>query len=137
LRGATRFERGFPCNQQRRLTRIVKSTDSELDLRDLMIQEADTFPATAASQPGGEPIRLTPQEFNWVSVLSRHYRKHFGQRMDVEQFVANDIYARVVLQQSHSSGNAALAALAAQFLDETGRPRFALGKGSGGVDLEF
>jgi hypothetical protein len=115
----------------------MKTANPGADLQELMIQETDTIPAAAAPRSAGEPIRLTAQEFNWVSVLSRHYRKHFGQRMDVEQFVANDIYARVVLQQAHNSGNPALAALAAQFLDQNGMPRFQLGKGSADVDLEF
>jgi hypothetical protein len=115
----------------------MKTTGAEADLQDLVIREADTVAAESAPHPAGQPIRLTAQEFTWVSVLSRHYRKHFGRRMDVEQFVASDTYARVVLQESFNSGNAALAALAKQFLGDNGQPRFALGKGAADVDLEF
>lgn len=83
----------------------------------------------------GQPVSLTSQEVTLVSAMSRHYRKHFGQRMDVEEFVANHLYARIVLQQARDSGNAELAALAAHFLDARGMPR--LHRGRSDVDIEF
>lgn len=115
----------------------MKPIDLDPDPEDLSSEGANTIQVGMAPQPVGEPIRLTTQEFTWVSALSRHYRKHFGLRMDVEQFVANDVYARIVLQESHNSGNPALAALAAQFLDENGMPSFQLGRGRPDVDLEI
>ena len=116
----------------------MNRTDMDIDLGDVTIQEASQIAALAAgARHGGEPIRLTPQEFGWVSALARHYRRHFGRRLDVEQFVASHTHARVVLQESLNSGNQALAEQARQFLDENGQPRFSLGKGSVGVDLEF
>lgn len=110
----------------------MKPTDIDFDLGDpgdMTIQETGAIAAlvaaaTAKQGANGEPIRLSPQEFTWVSVLARHYRKHFGQRLDVEQFVAKDSYARVVLHESLNSGNAALSALAKQFLDRNGQPSF-------------
>lgn len=89
----------------------------------------------AAGLPKGQKVSLTPQEVTLVSALSRHYRKQFGQRMDVEEFVANHLYARIVLQQAHESGNPELAGLAAHFLDERGMPR--LHRGRADVDIEF
>jgi hypothetical protein len=115
----------------------MKPTSVDIDLQDLTTLQQDTIPAMSSLRRGGEPIRLTPQEFTLVSVLARHYRKHSGQRMDFEQFVANDMYARIVLQESLNSGNPELAATARQFLDENGQPRFQLGKGSAGIDHEF
>jgi hypothetical protein len=107
---------------------------------------ADTIPTAgdlglplAASAAGAaaksQTVSLTSQEVSLVSAMSRHYRKQFGQRMDVEEFVANHLYARIVLQQAHESGNAELAALAAHFLDERGIPR--LHRGRSDVDIEF
>jgi hypothetical protein len=112
-------------------------TDPELDPQILRNLGGETITAEAEAALSVGPIRLTPQEFTLVSALSRNYRKHFGQRLDVEQFVANDLYARVVLQESHKSGNPALAQLAAQFLDQNGMPRFQLGRGRDTLDLEF
>ena len=69
-----------------------------------------------------------------LSAMRRQYRKHFGRSFDVEEFAANDLYARAVLTEASTSGQAELATLASHFLDAQGNPRMHRGKDETNVE---
>jgi hypothetical protein len=80
-------------------------------------------------------VRLSSREITMVSAMRGHYRKHFGQGFDVEEFAGNDLYAKVVLAEALASGQAELINLASHFLDDGGKPRIHRRKGQ--VDLDI
>lgn len=80
-------------------------------------------------------VSLTAREITLLSGMRRIYRRHFGQSFDVEEFAANDLYAKVVLTEAVSSGHPDLEALARAFLDANGKPR--LHRRQGQVDVEL
>jgi hypothetical protein len=74
-------------------------------------------------------------EITKLSAMRGLYRKHYGQGFDVEEFAANDLYAKVVLREITSSGSPELIELARHFLDADGKPRMHRRKGTVDVDI--
>jgi hypothetical protein len=80
-------------------------------------------------------VRLSSHEITMLSALRRAYHKHYGQGFDLEEFVVNDLYAKVVLTEAVSSGQEEMIELARGFLDKDGKPR--LHRRLGHVDVEL
>jgi len=93
--------------------------------------------ATASKVPERRSgkVRMSGTEITKLSAMRGLYRKHFGQSFDVEEFAANDLYAKVVLGEITSNGPPELIELARHFLDAQGKPRMHRRKGT--VDLDF
>jgi hypothetical protein len=80
-------------------------------------------------------VRLSAQEITILSALRRTYHKYYGQGFDVEEFVLNDLYAKVVLAEAMASGQAELAGLAREFVGQSGKLRQHRRQGNVHVDL--
>jgi len=95
--------------------------------------------APAAQEPVTErrsgKVRMSGTEITKLSAMRGLYRKHYGQGFDVEEFAANDLYAKVVLGEITASGSPELIELARHFLDANGKPRMHRRKGR--VDLDI
>ena len=84
---------------------------------------------------GSGHVRLGNKEIVLLSQMRIQYRKTFGTFFEIFDFTGNDLYARSLLSLCLESGNTELAAMARQFLDDKGKPRFHRRKGTADVDI--
>jgi hypothetical protein len=80
-------------------------------------------------------VRMSTQEQMALSAFRRLYKKTFNEIIDLEEFVGNDLYARMLLNCAVKAEDLELAAVAYTFLDSKGRPR--LHRRAGFADVEF
>ena len=107
---------------------------SERPARPARARRSEPERRTAAAQGSGH-VRLGNREIVLLSQMRVQYRKTFGMFFDTVSFTGNDLYARAVLTLCLSSGNWTLAAMARQFQNEDGTPRFHRRLGAADVEL--
>jgi hypothetical protein len=83
----------------------------------------------------GGKVQLTTQDQLALSALRRLFKKNYNEIIDLQQFAANDLYARMLLNRASKSDDTLLAAVAMVFLDGMGRPR--LHRRAGWVDVDM
>ena len=90
-------------------------------------------PAAAAAAPSH--VSLDSRDFVLLSQMRTQYRRTFGTFFDSVEFATNDLYARTLLALCLKSGNAPLAALAREFLNDDGTPRLHRSEGEADLDI--
>ncbi|MDB5806553.1 MAG: hypothetical protein JWN73_3875 [Betaproteobacteria bacterium] len=80
-------------------------------------------------------VRLGNREIVLLSQMRVQYRKTYGMFFDSFAFTGNDLYARAVIKLCLDSGNWPLAAMARQFQNEDGTPRYHRRLGNADMDV--
>jgi len=111
-----------PANPPAAAARPARAKRSEPERREQVVK-------------GSGHVRLANREIVLLSQMRVQYRKTFGMFFDTVSFTGNDLYARAVLSLCLGSGNWTLAAMARQFQNDDGTPRFHRRLGAADVEL--